>query len=168
MRTDHVYIWSLVVVSVGFCIILKYFSLIWSRHHYYERLFSVNYPRQLWRLGSEGSLTWHTCNEEWHPVFLFILENPSHLLSSVCQWSCHYLLWRHWSVTAGLKTPKLPLEWQRYYWIHRRSGMWMVEKLHIFLRQFCLCASHYSVTMERRKFLSLANMRRLINCSWIV
>ena len=50
--------------------------------------------RQSWPLSSEGSLTCHTyCNTG--QLFIMVIsedQQPSHLLPSVWQWSCNYIL----------------------------------------------------------------------------
>ena len=52
---------------------------------------NLTFTRSSWPLSSEGSITCHTYCDTGQ---LFIIsEDPwhSHLLPSVCQWSCHYL-----------------------------------------------------------------------------
>ena len=48
-----------------------------------------------------------------HTYCPFIMDisgdlSHSHLLPSVWQWSCHYLILRVWSVAAGIRTPNPP------------------------------------------------------------
>ena len=64
---------------------------VWRRHHYLWSAAILTFTRSSWPLSSEGSITCHTYCDTGQ---LFIIsEDPwhSHLLPSVCQWSCHYL-----------------------------------------------------------------------------
>ena len=67
----------------------------------------LTYARHSWPLRSEGSLMCHTVCDTGLSSRMFISEDPwhSHLLSSVWQWSCHYLLLRLRSVATGNRTP---------------------------------------------------------------
>ena len=68
-----------------------------------EGLQILTYARHSWPLSSEGSLTCHTYCDTGLPLIMVISEDPlhSHLLPSVWQWSCHYLLLRLRSVATA-------------------------------------------------------------------
>ena len=68
-----------------------------------ERLQILTYARHLWPLISEGSLACHTYCDMGHPFIMVISEDTwhSHLMPSVWQLSCHYLLLRLRSVATG-------------------------------------------------------------------
>ena len=84
-----------------------------------ERLQILTYARHSWPLSSEGSLTCHTHCETGLPFKMVISEDPwhSHLMSSVWQWSCHYMfLWlrsvatRDWTPISRMRQANaLPL-----------------------------------------------------------
>ena len=76
-----------------------------------ERLQILTYDRHLWPLSSESSLACHTHCDTGHPFIMVIFKDPwhSHLVPSVWQWSCHYLLHRLRFVADGIWTPNLPL-----------------------------------------------------------
>ena len=63
----------------------------------------LTYSRHSWPLNSEGSLTCHTYCDIGQPFIMVISDDPWHsrLLTSVWQWSCHYLFWRLRSVLDG-------------------------------------------------------------------
>ena len=69
------------------------------------------YARHSWPLSSEGSLACLTYCDTGHPFIIVISEDPwhSHLLPSVWQWSCHYLILRLRAVAVGMRIPNLPL-----------------------------------------------------------
>ena len=90
---------------------IENFSLMWRRHHADEGLQILTYTRHLRPLSTEGILACPTYCSTGHPFKMVISENPwhSYLLPSVWQWSCHdQFLWLG-SVTAGIRTPNLPL-----------------------------------------------------------
>ena len=68
-----------------------------------EGLQILTHARHSWQLIIEGSLTCHTYCDTGLPFIMVISEDPwhSHLLPSVCQWSCHYLFLRLRSVATG-------------------------------------------------------------------
>ena len=72
-----------------------------------EGLQILTYDRHSWPLSSEGSLTCHTYCDTGLPFIMVISEDQwhTHLLSSVWQWSCHYLFLRLRSVATGDRTP---------------------------------------------------------------
>ena len=74
-----------------------------------ERLQISTYARHSWLLCNEGSLVSHIYCDTGHPIIMVISEDQghSHLLSSVWQWSCHYLFKQLWTVAAGIRTPLL-------------------------------------------------------------
>ena len=85
------------------------FSLIWRRHNYrWRAVFSLPMLYS-WQLSSDGSSACHTYCDIRHPLIMVIFEDPwhSHLMPSIWQWSCHYLLWRLRSVAAGIQTHTL-------------------------------------------------------------
>ena len=81
-------------VCLGFIVPLENFSLIWGRHHSQWRASNFTYARQSWPLSSVGSLSCHTHCDTGHPFIMVISEDPwhSHLLPSIEQRNCHYLL----------------------------------------------------------------------------
>ena len=92
---------------VEFIVPLENFSLIWRRHHCRWKLQILICARHSWPLSSEGSLTCHTYCDTGLPFIKVFSEDPWHsnLLSSVWQWSCHYLFLRLRSVATGDQTP---------------------------------------------------------------
>ena len=96
-------------VCLEFSVPLENFSLIWRRHHCRWRLQILTYARHSWPMSSEGSLTCHTHCDTGLSFIMVISEDPwhSHLLPSVWQWSCHYLLLRLRSVRPGIE-PRSP------------------------------------------------------------
>ena len=82
----------LFVCLLEFIVPLENFSLIWRRHHCRWR--AANFDFDSWPLSSEGSLTCHTHCDTGLPFIMIISEDPWHLLPSVWQWSCHYLILR--------------------------------------------------------------------------
>ena len=80
------------IVCLGVFVPLENFSLIW-RYHHYRWLQLLTYVWNLWPLSREGSLTCHTYFDTGQRFKMVISEDllHSHLLSSVLQWSCHYL-----------------------------------------------------------------------------
>ena len=116
------------------CIIpLESFSLIWRRHNCRWRAANFDlYARHSWPLSSEGSLTCHTYYDTGLPFIMVISEDPwhSHLMPSVWQWSCHYLVLRlrsvvtrDWTLISRMQGNALALchcgswsnEYQRFY-----------------------------------------------------
>ena len=71
-----------------------------------EWLQILTYARNSWPLTSEGSLTCHTYCDMGLPIS----EDPlhTHLLPSVWQWSCHYLILRLMSVATVGSNPDIP------------------------------------------------------------
>ena len=80
-----------------------------------EGLQILTYARHSWPLSSEGSLKCHTYCDTSLPFIRVISEDAwhSHLLSSVWQWSCHYLFLRLRSVTTGDRTPSTRMRGER-------------------------------------------------------
>ena len=74
---------------------LEIFALISITH---EELQIFTYTWHLWSLNSESSLACHYHCDTGH----------SHLMPSVWQWSCHYLLLWLRFIAAGIRTPNLP------------------------------------------------------------
>ena len=70
------------------------------------QIYTLSYAQRSWPLSSEVSLACHT-----YTVTRGISEDPwhSYLLPSFWQWSRHYLFSRLRYVTAGIRTPNLPL-----------------------------------------------------------
>ena len=98
----------LVFVCLEFIIPLENFSLIWTHHHCRWRAANIVLCSALMAImSSEGSLTCHTHCNTGLPFVMVISEDPwhSHLMQSVCQWSCHYLLLQLRSVATGDRTP---------------------------------------------------------------
>ena len=67
----------------------------------------MTYVRYSWPLCSEGLLTCHIHCDTGLPFIMVISEDlwHSYLLSSVLQWSCHYLFFRLRSVSTGDRIP---------------------------------------------------------------
>ena len=72
-----------------------------------EGLQIFTYARHSWPLSSEGSLTCHTYCDMGLPFIMLISQDQwhSHLLLSVWQWSCPYLILWHRSVATRDQTP---------------------------------------------------------------
>ena len=98
----------------------------------------------------DGSLACHTYCDTWHPFIMVISEDPwhSHLLPSVWQWSCHYLFLQLRSVSAGIRTPNLPLAGQSSKPLCHHRGfyhIWKSNKQQIMLimwrlnKSMCIC-----------------------------
>ena len=86
------------------------FSLIWRRHQYRWRATNFDLYSALMAIEQWG-LACHTYCDMGHPFIMVISEDPwhSHLLPSVWQWSCHYLVFfRLKFVAAGIPTPNHP------------------------------------------------------------
>ena len=65
----------------------------------------MTYARHSNQLSSAGFLAWHTHSDTEHMFIIAISEDMWHwyLLTSVAQWSCHYLFFRLGSVAAGIR-----------------------------------------------------------------
>ena len=100
-----------------------------------EGLQILTYARHQWQLSCEGSLPCHTYCDTGHPFKMVISEDPwhSHLLPSVWQCSCHYLLYRLRSVATGDRTPISRTRGDRSCsWPPRRLRCVNVEKAELF------------------------------------
>ena len=75
-----------------------------------EALQILTYARHSLSSSSEGSLAYRTYCNTGNLFIMVISEDPwhSHLLLSVKQWSCHYLVLRLRSLAAGSRTSYLP------------------------------------------------------------
>ena len=79
---------------LGFYVPLENFSLIWGRHHYRWRaanfeLYSALMAIEHWRFFSIPRLLWH--GTSIYKGHFRVPVTHTHLLPSVCQWSCHCL-----------------------------------------------------------------------------
>ena len=92
---------------------LEIFSLIARRHHHRWR--APDFDLCSMAIGSfcffsVSQLLWH-----WASLYNGHLRGPVtlKLLSSVWQWSYHYLFLRLWSGSAGIRNPTFPLQGER-------------------------------------------------------
>ena len=71
----------------------------------------LTYARHLFALSSEGSSACHTYCETGHPFIMVISENPwhLHLLPSVLQWNCTYLIYDLGLSRQGFEHPTICL-----------------------------------------------------------
>ena len=105
-----------------------------------EGLQILTYARHSWQLSSYGSLACHTHCDTGHPFIMIISEYPwhPHLMPSVWQWSCHYLLLRLRSVATGIRTRDLP---------HARCTFLPTAPPHR-LQQIEICLHIYKVSIK--------------------
>ena len=92
--------------SSGFFVPLENVSLIWRRHRCWWRSANFYLCSTLISIKQSGFLACHTHSDTGHMFIMVISQDMKHsyLLSSVEQWSCHYLFPTYIrSVAAGIR-----------------------------------------------------------------
>ena len=128
-------------VCLEFIVPLENFSLIWRRHLCRWRAANFNLCSAVMAIEQWGLL--NVPHPPRHGPTVVISEDPwhSHLLSSVWQWSCHYLFLRLRSVATGDRTSISLMRGERSTSTPPRRSLYLryyVYYIDIFLYKLCL------------------------------